>query len=281
MEKTYKFDPALKREVKEGGYKHIALESDTGERICNYNPAKTKIDTKWDEMQRRLKYQPDGRYKLLCNMALGGKNKPDVFIFTKGKVDDLSEREPAQKEKEIVYVQSNEKGSRTEKLLSMEQALENIKEVEKLRGENAILKAEIERLKIEISELESEPLDETQPNKGIGDFLNDTVPTVVPILERFLDQRDKQLSLQERKLGMSRPQKKVIRRHVRQNQNDQLTHMNLDINNADHLNALYDELDQMSDPDFDAAFQMIEADRPELADLIAEEFQMDEEEEQQ
>ena len=129
----YKFDATLKRLIDEAGYKHIALESQEGERIVSFNPAKTKITTKWEEIRRRLLAQPDGFFKLLATSALGGKNKSDVYIVQKGTppAENLEEK-PI---KEIQYIPSprSKDDAKREEVLSLSEALKRIEELTTLK----------------------------------------------------------------------------------------------------------------------------------------------------
>jgi hypothetical protein len=127
----------------------------------------------------------------------------------------------------------NDKKNGTEALLSVEQAVKNVKESAEATAENAFLKKENEDLRKKLSEMESrmkalelsseedeDGLDDDQPDSGPLSWLKETVPAVLPALDRYFDLEEKKLNLQQAKFmhengyelpGMKRasvPQKK-------------------------------------------------------------------------
>jgi len=284
----HKFDANLKRLIDEIGYKHIALESQEGERIVTYNPAKTKIINKWDEIRKRLMAQPDGFYKILATTALGGKAKPDIYIIQKGNPPKENLQEDKTPKQEIIVKSKTE--SQREEVLSLPEALKRIEELSTLRVENVNLKEKVKELEEYVSELEtdleeaeSKPLDENNGTNNLASWAEKTLPSVTPFIDEYFKMQNRKMDLQEKML--SRKEKKppiVIKTNRRRvNQQEELSFMNMDLNNEEQLNQLFDEMDALTDDKFNEMYDYISEQRPELADIIADEFQLESEEEEQ
>lgn len=287
MKDTHEFDQKFKNMIKETGYKHIAMESPEGERIVSYNQPKTKIESKFDEIRKRLAVQPDGFYKILCRYSYGNQNKPDTFMIVKGNAkakaplnEDQDDRRPAKRSKEEIT---------REEVLSLPEAMKRIEELSQLRVENENLKGKIiekdkiiSELEDELDQLENEPLDESAPQgNGLMEWAEKTLPQVTPFLDQFFTMQNRKLDIREKELDM-RAKKKPVIVNTRTRQNSQArTFMDIDLNNEAEMNEFFDTLEELSEDQFDKAYNTIADKRPELAQMIEEEFQLTEEQEEE
>lgn len=200
--KTYTINQ-LKSIAKDQGYKLAALEDQQGRRILSFNQLKTSIDKHLTLIPTRLKSEinPDGVYFVLMaqNISKAGKD-PDKFPILKGKVspDDLVE---AEKRSLPLTLAVSEPA-----VLTYAQAIEYNRVIASNESEIKQLKWELEQAKLTIAELEAEldeedeGLSEGGPVNPIAKFLSDTMPTIIPMIEKHFELQEKRINLDEMKL---------------------------------------------------------------------------------
>jgi hypothetical protein len=285
----HKFDATFKTMMKETGYKHLAMEDPQGSRIVSYNQPKTKIETKFEEIRKRLNVLPDGIYKILAQYNYGSKSAPDIFLIKKGNAV-LSEDNETVKNNTIQVKQQSKQEKEYDNVMSLPEALKRIEELAKLNVEVESLRDKVKTQAEYISELEAD-LDEvenadpalsegTNPNSAMA-WAEKTLPTITPFLEEYFKVKNRSLDIQEKRLNQAKEKKKPIIVSTGKNRrpnSQQKSFMEINMNDDKELDDLFNKMEALNDEQFDNVFSVIERDRPELADLIAEEFGMNEEE---
>lgn len=205
----------LERAVKSGDFKHVKLQDSDGGDLVSFNSNVNKISfaDNLKKIQKKITAMDDGLFIVLCQHRFGKGVTPQKFLFGKGSYT-LSEEKPHQEEKHV------------EPALSVKSALENVEKSSKAMAENDYLKKELSELKAkfevleekykkEISELTAEiddlndtieTLEEGEGEssggdgmKTMADFLKETVPSVLPALDRYFDLKEKKLNLEQTK----------------------------------------------------------------------------------
>lgn len=183
-------------------YKFVMIEDINGKKITTWNKATTPIGTHLKECIKRLKMDiiPQGYYYFCFATAPSFfKDSADKYIYLKGK--------PPAEGQQLKNGQDNLPMNKND-LLSVTSALGYITqiaelktevnrltmEVTRLKDENAILEAELEE-----AEREEEGLSKGQPS-GTLEYLKDQAPALMALADRFFDQRDKALALEEKRL---------------------------------------------------------------------------------
>lgn len=186
----------IKREIQEQGFQHAGLFNQNNESIISYNGKGTPLKTKIAEIEKRLKSRslPDGIYVIQAKNSLGTREKPATFYITKGNISN-------QKDQGTVIVQVPSTLSDGERsVISYERALELQTEVASLKLQIQALEKENEDLKEQLDEYEDEGLSDPAPT--MLDSFKDLLPSIAPLVDKYFDQRDKQLMLMSRKLDI-------------------------------------------------------------------------------
>jgi hypothetical protein len=213
MAKTYTKWENFERDFKNQNLKFAKLQDQSGADLVSFNSPmlkhKTTLTAKLSEIKKKISALEDGLYIILGQHRFGKNISPVKFYFSKNFSGTIEEKEPEEK-----------KQSSTDKLLSVDAAMTNVKEAATLKAENLFLKRENEDLKKridlaegkisdqeqKISELE-ESLEETEgaevtpsnPFSGLGDMFKEMVPVLSPIADRYFDLRDKELQMKQAK----------------------------------------------------------------------------------
>jgi len=266
----HKFNNELFKTIKDVGYQSCCLRTFDDDVLVTYNTPKTTIAKKLEEIKNRFQVLPPGVYRLQCMARHGAKQKADIFYIQHGEVDAnkfINERPPptpALKEQPHV--------------LSYEEALKRIEEMAIIKSDNLRLVAENELLKqqnlelaneLEELEAETETLEEAKPGFNLADF----AASVMPVLDRYFDTKERELNIKEK---MVRPiqQPRVIRQRQEQPAN-RLP----DINNPAEMEQFITALDNLNDADLNNALNEIaNLDANLYAYCVAELYQEEEEE---
>lgn len=210
------------KEIKEiaKDYKFCTVEDINGKSIISWNRHDKKISIHLLECIRRINAQiiPDGYYNFLFTTSMGRVNDPDKYLICKGKpiieTPVLQNNAP----------QTNNQNKND--IISVEKALNYISEnakldakVEVLTAENLRLKEEIEVLKAELdaSEAENETaLSEATPPTQTDtlSYLKEIAPTFLGMADKYFQQKDRSLDLEEKKLSTQQVKKQTFKRPV-------------------------------------------------------------------
>ena len=203
--KTYSIQQ-LKKLSKEQGYKLAALENNTGKRVQSFNKLTTKIDTQLNTISTRLQSEiyPDGIYYVLLSRTINNCQEPDRYEIVKGVL--TPEKIPVPINETIVHTKAQE-------VLTWESALQMQKEIAELKSEVQRLKFENNLLQSELDSIDENELSEggsnnaTELKSGTQTFLSETLPSFLPILDKYFDQEDKKLELKKMELAARTKQK--------------------------------------------------------------------------
>lgn len=208
-QKIYKF-PELKKIAVEQSYKCAALEDSQGTRIFPYNNYKTKLDKQFQLIQGRLNSDiiPEGIYYVTMAININRTRQPDRYPIVKG--DAIPE----------AIIQApllNENKKAEPSVLSYASALQMQKRISDLENEKIRLEALNENLRAQIAELEKEleaPLEEKE--SSVKTFINEGLPSVMPILDKWFMLEEKKLAVKEKELENkpANAKKRVIRREL-------------------------------------------------------------------
>jgi len=225
MEKTLHKFPEIEEIIREQGYKFVCVYNSADEVVIPYNSIKNNgLKKKIDEIRTRIKRLPPGLYSLNAKTVYNSNAKGDRYYFAVGKVrpEDLAENPGSKVVERIIEKSSSDK-------LSIDNALENYKEIATLRSENARLKMEVEKLKDEISDLEDE-LDNPETmgdptESGLGKLFKESIPIFETLTEKYFNMEEKKLNFSQVKLladnGYEIPGAKKIKQQQQPQPNQQ------------------------------------------------------------
>jgi hypothetical protein len=181
-------------------WKHVCLTDLDGGVLVPNNPHKKPIEPKLREIEKRLETLTDGVYCVECRNSFGKKLKPENFYVGVGNYNEteLAEHKPAPQTVVIKEAESN----KDKNILSVEQALANIREIEALKSQVKELQALCANYKAEIAELNQELNESSQTGladvaNNIGGWLKDVFPQIVPILDKHFELREKEMSAKQ------------------------------------------------------------------------------------
>lgn len=218
--KTYTFTE-LKRICPQQGYKLACLESLQGDRLQPNNNIKKKVDQQLALLESRLKselYQ-DGYYYIGLAQTMTKARTPDKYLIYRGKgvPPVLEENNTPQiiRDSKIITTVSAD-------VLTYESALKMQQEISDLKSEVKMLQLENEFLQSENEELNKENLEEQIPAanntvENIKSFMNETMPTITGIMDKYFEQKDRSLNLEEKKLNLQKQNtvsKPIIKRSL-------------------------------------------------------------------
>lgn len=190
---TYTLDE-IQKSINETGYKYVSLAKANGQQVIAYNAGRTTPADRWQEIRRRLcsKQLPDGLYIVLAKNTQGNKNLPDEFYYQKGKPQPMAEN---------ALTKPEPPARNNPEVTTYTEVLKLKNRITELEFENKALLKRIDELEEEIEELEEEletaptTLQENQPDflSRAGEWIQNTMITVQPIIDKFMEQRDKQI----------------------------------------------------------------------------------------
>lgn len=257
MESTIKDISELKPLIKEIGYLHATLETADGERIIAANQKKVPILDKLKEIEKRLKVCPKGIYRIGLRTTYGRGIKNDYYYINTGKEAGAEQPQP------IIIREKLSESNSTTNVLTYDKALEYIQKIAELENENKFLKAENEKLKIDIAELEAEEEEEeklSEQQTNDVNWLSSLFPSLLPIAERYFDIEEKKLQFQAVKFAKEiEPEKK--------------SENSLPKPGSGQYNNLLKELAELDESEFLNAINEIKKINPEYANQLLTEFQ--------
>jgi len=190
--------------IKENQFKYVELRGTDGRKYGGYNQRPTDLSKKIDSVKKFCKSVPDGLYYL--NFKINPNGDPFTYLFKKGNVN-LSEsvNNPMPSIIQLPPVGQLEKF----------QTLEEWK-----RQENKIkeLEAEISQLKLEaMYNKQITELSQPEPENPILGFAQNILPLFQPVVEQYMNLKEREISLKERQNTNDQPQTskttKVVRKH--------------------------------------------------------------------
>lgn len=266
MEQIYKF-PELKALATEQGYKLAALEDSQGKRIQPFNKPTIKIEKQFSTIQNRLKNNlfPEGVYYVLLAHNINRAKEPDRYTIAKGRVKN---------EAQIQTPNLSERKESAPAVLTYDSALKMQKEIAELQSEKRTLMNEKASLEARIRVLEeelSQPLEEQ--TSGIKTFIEEGMPSVMPIIDRYFDVQEKKLALEEKRLSL----------HDRVNKKEKPQFKRLIPGSKEHLTLIETLYNNGNDEKMNAELDKLEKANKELYLKVCKElgFEMEEETEEE
>lgn len=199
MSKNQSID-AVAKIVREQGYRYCCLLSSTYQTIVPFNrPGKEKIEAKITEIKKRMQALPDGLYYVMCKNSFTPSVQGDNYPVIKGNVQ-VSEGTPQAQPGITVQAPAPVIMGDPSKVMSYTEAL-------LLTQENATLKAEVQFLKAENVRLNAELAAKTTALSEAGDkpmwqeWADNTLPSILPIIDRYFDLEERKLQVKEKELG--------------------------------------------------------------------------------
>lgn len=176
-------------------FRHLALYDSGANALTSFNaPGENRRARKFNEIKKYLlnPNTPDGVYIIKTKDKIKGSNQATIdYHIVKGNPGGSPEA-PATIQP-IVYNQPQQNNSAD---LTIDQVIELKSKVARLEIENENLRAKIEELE---DELEDQSLDEA-PGSTTTDFISSLAENLTPLLDKFLNQRDKKLQIEEARL---------------------------------------------------------------------------------
>lgn len=178
-------------------YKHAGLYDAAGKCLVALNSNKVPLAQKVEQIKKRLSGLPEGFYTLRCQHNIGKKYPAFDYII---QIGNLSET-PV-----MLSPTANTQQPITEQVRGWDQALKDKEELATLRAEVQRLKHIENSLQEEEEEEEEEEEDdadaEQSPLAQAGTMAEKILPQVAPFFEKYFEQRDRQLNLQEREMAL-------------------------------------------------------------------------------
>lgn len=212
----------IRKIFKQQNYKYAALKNAEGKTVVTYNTEnnpKVKAADKVNEAFERLKILPDGIYTFAFANSKGRNLQPDEFAFLKGNVaiDENGKNLP------YYHIQAPPAHvpSEYEKVLSYP-------EVMKLQIELATLEMKLKATESELNKANATILEQQKEiteleAKGLGDdssspakWMEMLGTTFVPLYDRYMSHKERELSLQERSARRSQKQQQQQRKPKQQ-----------------------------------------------------------------
>jgi hypothetical protein len=274
--KIYKLTE-LKTLAKSGGYKMASLEDSQGKRMLPFNRLNVRLDTQFSNIDQKLRNEltPDGVYYVVLATSIAAAKNPDRYPVSKGKLTP-DQVQNAQNTPIVIHTPV----SKSEEMLSMGAALEYIQENANLKAQNAILQARVSELELQLEEFEGmEEGDKEQP--GWEKFLQEQGPVFLGLADKFLEQRERKISLEEKKFAQQpkvpEGYKKMTKSTGSQMKVGSREHLDLieKLYNEDKEEEMNTELDKLEAANVDLYNKVITA-----LGLVDEEEEEEEEEQQ-
>lgn len=203
MDKTiYTFDE-VRDIIKEQKYNFCSLFDLEGNSVVAYNSIRGQqksLPKKLEEIERRLTRIPDGVYYVMCKEVYGKYARGEKMYIGVGKYDaSVLNSQPDNTNKKL----SEDKPiMRSEKLLSIETAMENMRELSDVKAENARLTEENRQLKAIIAEMEEEEPEEEESSlkettNGLADMFKNLMPIIEPLAQKHYALKEQALNMQK------------------------------------------------------------------------------------
>lgn len=207
----YKKFPEIETQLK--GSKHAKLQDIHGADIVPFNPPKKPIAPKIAEIKRKLQALPDGIYCVVAQDRFGKNVHQSKFYFGKGRYEE------GMSEPGVQFTPPAPASS--DHLLTLDNAVSNIREAAELKAKNSVLETENARLKQELDQMttrcrnleaEAQTLrdaneelssdEEDVPNvfSGLSEFFKEISPMIPGIADRYFDLKKQQEETQRAKL---------------------------------------------------------------------------------
>jgi exonuclease VII small subunit len=279
--------------------KHVKLTDQSGNALVSFNAkmnaGKGSLSAKLQEIKKRLSVAEDGIYILVGQHRFGKGVSPIYFYYAKNVNPDIENFKPTMAEPK--------NNSNNDNLLSLETAVENIKESSNLKAENLFLKKENENYKEQIAELKKtieelenqveslqesiETLEdgEVETQNGslsdIGKLFENIAPALMPLADKYFELKEKKLNFDQAKFlhenGYELPGAKKVKQFTRPRPQ---TKKEIPQPGQPGWDEFISDLNQLSDEELNQALESFK-NYPDLVSAIEQELFEEEEEEEE
>lgn len=180
-------------------YRYLSLEDMSGAVIVPFNSAKISPSDRLKEIKTRMQAQPGNVIVIKGKTTASPKAKSDVYYIAKNP--ELLSEEPETIEIKAVEIPSRPAIDPGVNVRSYEYVLELEVKVKALELENEKLKDDIADLEDALSEAQGLADSAPQENPIFG-WLKGTIEQSMPLVDKLLEQRDKRLALEEKKMNL-------------------------------------------------------------------------------
>lgn len=199
----------IEKDVMTSDYKRVGLFDNKGNQLVAFNSKSTPLETRFVEIKKRLASQAmiDGIYQVQAK-HWGNRVQP-VYYYTnvgdagKGlsdiEIEKVNEIVVPQNRIETGKVDADKYNELYREKLELEVKIEQYESAnEELYQENVRLTTEIEQLEKEVPEDSEQGFLSDSTTK----FLSSSIETLIPLADKMLEQRDRNLALKELELKM-------------------------------------------------------------------------------
>lgn len=164
-------------------YKYIELQSSDGRKLAHYNNTPARLGAKIKDINSLLSKQPDGLYYL--NYKISPKGDIFQFAYNKGNINMSENSTP------IIINSPVPNQNNLEKFQTLQEWKRQEQEISELKNKIALM--EMEKNYNGVEEEQEEP-----KNPILG-FAENILPTFMPILDKYLSLREREVQVNEQK----------------------------------------------------------------------------------
>jgi hypothetical protein len=168
--------------AKDYQYKYLELMSADGRKLAHYNNTPSKLNSKIKDIKDLLTKQPDGLYYL--NFKISPKGDVFQFVYNKGNVNMSEGSAPVP----VIINQANP--GTLEKFQTLQEWKRQEQEISELKQKIALM---------EMQKNLTPELEEAEPENPIKGFAENVLPMFMPILDKYLSLKEKEIEITEKK----------------------------------------------------------------------------------
>jgi hypothetical protein len=164
-------------------YKYIELQSSDGRKLAHYNNTPARLGAKIKDINSLLSKQPDGLYYL--NYKISPKGDIFQFAYNKGNINMSENSTP------IIISPPVQNINNLEKFQTLQEWKRQEQEISELKNKIALMEMEKN-----FNGVEEE---QDEPKNAILGFAENILPTFMPILDKYLSLREREVKINEQK----------------------------------------------------------------------------------
>ena len=174
----------IEKIAKDFQYKYIELQSSDGRKLAHYNNTPARLGAKIKDINSLISKQPDGLYYL--NYKISPKGDIFQFAYNKGNINMSENSTP------IIISPPVQNINNLEKFQTLQEWKRQEQEISELKNKIALM--EMER---NFNGVEEE---QEEPKNSILGFAENILPTFMPIIDKYLSLREREVKVNEQKV---------------------------------------------------------------------------------
>ena len=174
----------IEKIAKDFQYKYIELQSSDGRKLAHYNNTPARLGAKIKDINSLISKQPDGLYYL--NYKISPKGDIFQFAYNKGNINMSENSTP------IIITPPVQNINNLEKFQTLQEWKRQEQEISELKNKIALM--EMER---NFNGVEEE---QEEPKNSILGFAENILPTFMPIIDKYLSLREREVKVNEQKV---------------------------------------------------------------------------------